>query len=215
MTGAAVELLHGGGIGNVPKRILEIITNARLQEIPPRLVVMVDSDASYVGQLSGDAESVKSLCAEHSVSCLVLSCRTAENYIPIEAYKRWAAKPDNKAARPQVEALEQLNPDQLDHFPIKGRKKSSKGMAAIDRPEAHPEAKKLFEDIQGSTRGALCGFQDDIILKLLPDYLPLPDERASANTKAEPANDEWVRELSARDRRDDLRMLVSLIEASL
>lgn len=211
-TGPAIRLSHGGGSGT-EKRTEKLIADAEQAALPPRLVVMTDSDARWPGEVSKSAKSIADLCARHGVSCVVLSCRNAESYIPDPLLKKWADQPDRVAARLQVQALARLTPDQRDYFRMKGgsRKRGQErhGLREIDRDDAPHQQRDLYlageHPVPVEDREILVGFPDDI-MSALND--PRPEEQQ---------NSPWVTadELDMRDRRGDLRKLVNFIEKAL
>ncbi len=197
-TGDALSIVHGGGTGDLQKEAIRLIEEAKAQGLPVRLIVMIDSDGGWPGDISEKAKSIQTICADAAADCIVLSCRTAENYIPDVALSSWSAAPARVNARSQVEALLRLSPAQRDHFPMKGKKLTTKGMGAIDAPGAPAEQKALFSEVPPEDRRLLVGFDSSIIL-LFRDHLPLPS----------------ASHLDSRDRRGDLRALVSSVEKAL
>jgi hypothetical protein len=211
-TGPAVRVINGGGSGT-ERRTEKLIDEAAKAALPPRLVVMIDSDARWPAEMSKSAQSIADLCRKHDVSCVVLSCRNAESYIPDPLLRRWSEGANRDGAIPQVKALARLQPDQRDHFRMKGgsRKpgKERHGLREIDRDDAPSEQRSLYlageHPVSVDDLGLLEGFSDDII-SILND--PRPTELR---------NSPWVTsdELDSRDRRGDLRKLVNLIEKAI
>lgn len=193
--GPAVRPAHGGGTGNLMKKIERAIEEAREMGIPVRMVVVTDSDRQHPDDRSAKADAIEQLCASHGIPSVVLGCRSAENYIPNEALQRWSSGVDRVAARPQVAALLRLSVAQRDHFPMKAKKHAARKALAADAPA---EVAALFANVTVEDRAVLVGFQDDII-RLLSDHLPAP---ATA-------------EFDRRDHRGDLRKLVAYIAEAL
>jgi len=197
-TGKAIELVHGGGTGDLRKELDRLIDEARRFGVPVRAVAMTDSDARWPGEARPAAVAIATLCGQDGVPCVVLSCRSAENYLPDSVFQRWADEPENVNARPQVAALLRLSSEQRDHFPMKGKKAAAKGFLAIEVAGAPLELQALFASVPLEDRRVLVGFHGHII-ELFRVHLP-----ASGAV-----------ELDLRDHRHDLRKLVSIIEAEL
>lgn len=194
-TGEAVTILHGGGAGGVQKKLERIVHEAREEALPPRLVVMTDSDTRWPGDIRGSekARSIEEICTGHAVPVVVLSCRNAESYLPDAVLLRWAEEPSRTGARKQVEALTRLTVEQRDHYRMKG----GHDIREVDRPDAPEEQRALYASVPAADRAVLRGFHDKIISILKDD----PQLTAS--------------ELDARDLRGDLRTLVTIIEEAL
>jgi len=203
-TGKAAKPDSGGGTGELQKAIDTICGEAKSFGVPPRLVVMTDSDARWPGSVSAKAVSIEDACQARDVAAVVLSCKAIENYIPDIVLRHWASHPGRVRARPAVDALSRLSPEGRDHFPMKGRKgKNSptpnRGFAAIDHPSAPPEQISLYAAVVPEDRTALLdGFPDDIIWALKTHI----GELSAAH-------------LESRDSRGDLRRLVELISNAL
>lgn len=131
---------------------------------------------------------------------MVLSCRTAENYIPDAVLLRWCEEPNRAGARDQVEALTKLTVEQRDHFRMKGGStrpgQERNGLREVERSDAPAQQRALYASLSSEARAVLVGFHDKIIAIL-------EDKQLTAS------------ELSARDPRGDLRNLVSIIEEAL
>lgn len=190
-SGVAIEVVHGGGTGDLKKQVCSIISEA--DGLPVRAIVMTDSDSRWPGDISKKAAEIDKTCQAAGVPCVVLSCRAAENYIPDGALVRWTDDPRATAARPQVEALLRLSPTQRDHFRMR------EGLRELEKRDVTSEHLALFAGVDAEDRLQLGrGFGDGCIKRLV-EYLerPAPDE------------------MDERDRRGDLRRLVSLIESEV
>lgn len=56
---------------------------AKEMDLPPRLIVVADSDCSTPDQqLSGKPKEIQEKSAEHGISCVIFSKREGENYLP-------------------------------------------------------------------------------------------------------------------------------------
>jgi hypothetical protein len=213
-TAVVVHLDHGGGSGGLEKKLQKHIDEAKNDELPARLtrvVVLTDSDAKWLGDLSDKARSIQQLCEDHHIRCVVLSCRAIENYIPDDAFRQWANQPNQVNVRPVVEALLRLTDVQRDHFPMKGKKPETKGFPSIDRPDAPVQQKDLFREVPKADRLLLKGFGDDVIQRLRD----LPSPTAEDGEPSIALRRQLAAALDGRDRRGDLRRLVTLIEEAL
>ena len=114
-TPAAFELDSGGGQGEVGKLLDVRLSEANRRGLPPRLVVVVDSDGQWVGDVKKDITAIRNTCAASNVPCPPLNKRTAENYIPDAFWSRLASDLDHTVARPAIEALLRLSRDQRDY----------------------------------------------------------------------------------------------------
>lgn len=194
-TGKALDLVHGGGTGDLKKEIERLKEDAVKRALPARGVVVTDSDARWPGEISEKANQICDACAGTEIKCVILSCRSAENYIPDECLLRWCAAPNCSSAGPQVQALLRLSTTQRDHLRMKGKRS---GLREVDERQALEQQIQLFSNIPAEDRALLLGFHDKIV-RLLEEYLARPS----------PA------ELSRRDQRADLRRLVLVIESEL
>jgi len=196
-TGAAVTLVHGGG-SSLKKQLERIVAEARDDEVPARVVVMTDSDKKWSGDTNSNknATSIEQLCIENNIPCVVLKCRTAENYIPDAVFQRWSAQPSQTSTRNQVEALSRLTVEQRDHYRMKGGGRDRNGIREAEHADAPEPQRMLYANVPPADRAVLTGF-DDKLISILKD----PQLTAS--------------ELDARDRHGDLRTLVSRIEEAL
>lgn len=111
----ALELVGGGGHGELLKLLALRLNEAKERNRPCRLLVVTDSDGEWPGDVKDHALTIRKTCRDHSVPCPNLSKRTAENYIPDAIWKEWAADPARTAARPMVAALLSLSSAQRDY----------------------------------------------------------------------------------------------------
>ena len=201
LTGPSREIRSRGGQGELGHLLAEICDQAAAARLPVRLLALTESDGKFPGDESARAGSLRTDCANRGIPIKILSCKTIENYIPDLALDLWSSVPDRSTLRPAVAAVKRLPPDGRDHFPMKGKKGSratrpTRGMAAIDRnPDTPAQQKDLFLSVAPTDRAALDdGFSDDII-DVIGAYLP---QLSAAD-------------FDARDRRGDLRDLVTMI----
>lgn len=124
LDGCAVSPINcdsGGGNGELPKIIEAHVQQLAALGLPPRAVVFADSDARFPGDISKAAQTIAQSCRTHAITCLILSKRAIENYIPDEVLHGWAAEPDNQAARALVAAVCRLTQEQRDHLRMKSK----------------------------------------------------------------------------------------------
>jgi hypothetical protein len=117
----SVQIYQGGGIGELPREITRISERYILHRpngLPPRFLVVADSDAKQPGQPSGDASLVAKAARTTSIDCHILEKRSIENYIPDEALAGFARKRPH--LRDAVTAITSLSGAARDHYPVKG-----------------------------------------------------------------------------------------------
>ena len=123
----AIVCKGAGGIGEMPKHVINQLQEAQTDAVPLRVIVLVDSDATIPKEVSNPAQTVQNLCNQHSIPCCVLQKRAIENYMPDALFEQWLSEPDQTNTRPRIEAFLRLTPGQRDHFPVKkGLPKSPK-----------------------------------------------------------------------------------------
>ncbi|CAK8718268.1 TIR domain-containing protein [Candidatus Electrothrix aarhusensis] len=108
-----------GGTGQLPKLIRNHADEMADKNLPPHAVVFTDSDSRFPGHVSKKAKEIKEACDDYDVTCLILSKRSIENYIPDEILRAWAQETDNKPARSRIEVICRLTEEQRDHLAIK------------------------------------------------------------------------------------------------
>ncbi len=199
LTGPPVKLHSRGGTGELLKEVKAICGAAGTAGIPPRLVVVTESDKRWAEDASQKATEIDRDCRNLGVPCLVLGCKSIENYIPDAAFDAWVSDISRTTMRPAIAALKRLSSaEQRDHFPMKGKTAQSRGFAAVDRPGAPAELQHLFAGVPQADRDALrSGFRDDIIC-LLDVTPPLT-----------------AADLDSRDTRGELRRVVAMIAEAL
>lgn len=109
---------QGGGKAEV----LQLIRH-RTQEaldrrsVPPRMLVLLDSDARYPGHTTTESRQLAEACMELGIPIALLQKRAIENYVGADALIDLAAThPD---VWPSVNFLVALTSEQRDHYPIK------------------------------------------------------------------------------------------------
>ena len=193
----AFSMESRGGHGELKKLVTRCLEQAAERGHRPRLVVVTDSDGEWVGDVKDHATSIRAECAVKGVPGPPLNKRTAENYIPDSVWRAWAAVPDHTNARPAVEALLRLSPDQRDHV----RLESPQG-GPWDPMK--PNAASLFQGVSPVDRGLLeqanlKGKGDSRLIFALRDH-------ANALTPID---------LQNRDHHGDLQAIVRHIEDEL
>lgn len=96
---------HCGGIGEIRKRIDELPDFGEQR----RILIFVDSDASEPGSISTNSSVVQEFAVENKLSCIVLSKRSIENYLPVDVL------PFNNTRKFYL----RLTEEQRSHFPMK------------------------------------------------------------------------------------------------
>ena len=145
---AALEMVSGGGHGELLKLLGQHLTEAAERQRPPRLLVVADSDGEWPGDVKQHALNIRAECFARSVPCPPLNKRTAENYIPDAVWSAWAAQPAHTSARPAVAALLGLSSAQRDHVKMGGTND-----APWDATQANVTA--LFAGVSVATEDAL------------------------------------------------------------
>jgi hypothetical protein len=187
----------GGGHGELKKLLAERLEEARVRRRPHRIVVVIDSDGEWSGEVKEHAAEIRNECVANGVPCPPLNKRTAENYIPDDVWRAWAAIPAHTNARPAVDALLRLSREQRDHL----------HMAAPGTGPWNPanlKAVALFQSVSGLDRDLLTqanfkGRGDTMMIFALREH-------AAALTASD---------LQDRDHGGDLMNLVCQIEDNL
>jgi hypothetical protein len=196
-TPPALRIESPGGHGELPK-----LLNARLKEaadrgIEPRVVVIVDCDGEWVGDVKAYAKRIRDECAAVAVPCPPLNKRSAENYITDAVWRAWAAEPSHTNSRPAVDALLRLSYYQRDHVKI--------GPGNSDPWDlSNPKAVSLFANVSA---------QDWDLLKVAS--LKGRDSRAIASILETHKSILTRAEFLARDNQGDLEAVVRSIEDGL
>ena len=140
--GEPLKFVHGGGNGELKKIVEAHIAEASESGVPLRMIVITDSDARFPGDISTKANEIAELCRQESIDFVVLKKRAIENYIPDEVLLGWVDEPQNKIAKPRIEALCQLTADQRNHLQLKDR---------FPKEFNTEEERTLFEKIEPSS----------------------------------------------------------------
>jgi hypothetical protein len=117
-TPPAFRIESPGGHGEMPKLLNKRIDEAAVRGIRPRVLVVTDSDGEWVGDVKPHAQELRNKCAAAGVPCPPLNKRTAENYIPDNVWRAWAAEPQHAKTKTAIEALLRLSAVQRDHVNI-------------------------------------------------------------------------------------------------
>jgi len=122
-TPRGVEIDTSGGVTQIPDRIHRAQSDTRLENRPPRLFILCDSDKRWpddvVQQSHKTIEKIRRICSEQGIPLHVLAKRCAENYIPDSVIEAIRDDPRNRKHAERFDAFLRLTRDQRDHFPIK------------------------------------------------------------------------------------------------
>ena len=114
---APLQFEHGGGKAEILKLLRDRVARSDATSIPPRLVILVDSDSKFPGHVTAETRQLLDQGEYSDVPVLVLEKRSIENYIPDRTLEHYAARsPDVRTA---VEFIISLESAQRDHYPIK------------------------------------------------------------------------------------------------
>jgi len=127
-----------GGIGELPKLVVDYAARADADGIPLRAVVFTDGDGVLPGEVKTNVQLVQQACKKDGMPCWTLSKRTIENYIPDEVLDAWMPYPDSGKGR-RVTAIKRLSPEQRVHYPMK------KG---LNLQKAGAEVQKFYSGIR-------------------------------------------------------------------
>jgi hypothetical protein len=116
-----VQLTQAGGISELPKETLRLggryASIRPAANLPPRFIVIADSDGKTPGDQSADARKVIQTASSIGVSYHILRKRSIENYIPDPALQAYvSARKDRSAA---VAVIASLEAPARDHYPMK------------------------------------------------------------------------------------------------
>lgn len=145
----AIELVHGGGLPEIKKRVasLEAAPGERL-----RSWVLFDSDALEPKRPSKDSEALREACEDTGCRYHQLNRRASENYLPPKALLSWAGSlkgPQRTKTRKKAEAFADMEPKQRHHYNMKhgfdgDRKRASDLPELFDGPKKNPDLRKGF-----------------------------------------------------------------------
>lgn len=118
---ASIVIVHGGGIGEIPKEIKRYVTALRSRAyvpgLPRRVVAITDSDARSPGRVSTAATAVTKVANDYGIDHWVLAMRSIENYIPDQALLSYAAT--RAHASSAIDVVVALPVPARDHYPVK------------------------------------------------------------------------------------------------
>jgi hypothetical protein len=115
-----VRILHGGGIGEVPKEIRRAAPSHQARQVgglPIRFAVLTDSDATRRGEESEQAKAARAQANQSGVAIHILANRSIENYIPDGVLADYAWK--NRHLADAVDSILKLHSEARDHYPMK------------------------------------------------------------------------------------------------
>lgn len=186
-----------GGNGELKKLVERYVDDPAWRGIPRRIVVFTDSDAKIAGKTSQQANDVRMCCLRRGVTCVVLSKRSIENYIPDVALESWVHRPGYDDLIERYQALGRLSPVQRDHYSMKdGFAQTCKGSRQMTKEE-----EELYASVSMDDRITLDeGFTSKII-NCLRDY----------NTPSLPVSVLTDTVLNGRDGKGELMGLVDSI----
>lgn len=108
---------HGGGKAEILK-LIELHTQRAMNDgLPCRIFAIVDSDASFPGQVNAATRRLIEQCAASCVGVHVLHKRAIENYVSDRVLQNYASQ--NLDVAPAVATIIGFTSQQRDHFPIK------------------------------------------------------------------------------------------------
>ena len=194
-TPPAFQLESPGGHGEILKLLDKRLDEAAARGIPPRVLVVTDSDSEWPGDIKSHAQNIQNKCVSAGAPCVILTKRTAENYVPDVIWKAWAA--DHPRSSAAVDALIRLSHEQRDHVNI------DKGNSPPWNTSS-PGAQSLFSNVSAEDEGhlrkaSLKGRGETAISFILDKYASL------CTTVA----------LSARDQKADLKAVLQMITDEL
>jgi hypothetical protein len=143
-----LEIETCGGIGGLPARA-ETLRRRLRDSLRLRCSAMFDGDALQPGASSVHARTAVEACGQ-TIHHHMLARRAIENYLPLEALRRWCDKSKGKEARQRkakLRAFSRLARSQRDHFHMKS------GLKKDDKPGAPPNA--LFAKLNEHDRAKL------------------------------------------------------------
>lgn len=120
VSSSPLEILNGGGIGEVPKEIARWLPRHKANHVdgfPLRLIILVDSDSKAPGEVSEQARFVDKFCRRTGVGFHILEKRSIENYIPDRVFEEYAWEVPEM--RERADEIVRLSPAARDHYPIK------------------------------------------------------------------------------------------------
>lgn len=123
----AANFSQAGGKSEVVKLIEDRLAYARESHtVPPRLLVVLDSDARFPGHLNAESVELRSVCKRFGIPLTLLEKRSIENYIGDTALTEYRV--NNTDVAPTVAFLHSLDPKQRDHYPVKSGIKLKAGV---------------------------------------------------------------------------------------
>ena len=139
-----LQFQHGGGKAEILKLLRDRITRTAATGIPPRLVILVDSDARFPQHVTAETRQLLNDGARSQVPVMVLEKRSIENYVPDRTLEHYAT--GSPGVRSSVDFIVGLRADQRDHYPIKS------GLLPYDAagspvPPRSEQEDKLYQDV--------------------------------------------------------------------
>lgn len=149
----ALSFDNGGGITNMPKQLLAIVSKSGGAG---RVWALFDGDGLRPNEASRDSERLKQTCIDNSIEYHQLNRRSIESYLPRDALETWAVETDVPARKKKIRAFLRLNRDQRSHFNMKD------GFAQ-DAKRTDASAGDLYDGVTAQDKEALAvGFGANI-----------------------------------------------------
>ncbi len=114
----AAVFSQGGGKAEV-LQLIQHRTKEALDRrtVPPRLLVLLDSDARYPGHETSESRQLRDTCGELGIPIALLQKRAIENYVGDDALRDLGTT--HADVLPSVDFLLGITSEQRDHYPIK------------------------------------------------------------------------------------------------
>lgn len=174
----AIETDSAGGNGNLKNLVESLIQDWEFPGMPLRMVVVTDSDAQLPDKKRGKtAEKLEVLCREHAIACFVLKKRAIENYVPDEVIREYGQKSGREKLAPAIKALEQMDAELRDYFPMKDALDSASKTQEVE----YYKNKLSPKDFTALSRPVFQGFGKDFIRILFREEDPHKTRPLCAN----------------------------------
>lgn len=148
---------NGGGKGEMTRRAAHEVTE-RTHPLPPRFVVIADSDSARPGDLGDGTTALRTQCERHGVRVHVLEKRAIENYVSDRLLDAYAASELGRDKVDDVAAICVMTAERRDHYPMKNGKVKVGAEQAFFEPEPwihadgtrrRPEVPRIMEFVLG------------------------------------------------------------------
>jgi len=112
-----VKFVNGGGVTEIVESLPARAAWFYSRGLPPRMIVLVDSDRKFPGHSPKVANKLTAACIAEQVTLRVLEKRAIENYLSDDVLDAYAHSNSDVSA--SVVFIRQLSSAQRDYFPIK------------------------------------------------------------------------------------------------